>query len=228
MDGRNLLTLLTLFSYLVLGLHSLHGLQLWETGSPHQRSLTHCAVDDSIITYPWRQYTDRQILLFGLMLIVLPFLPASNLFFPVGFVVAERVLYLPSMGLCLLTAHGIWKLLNTSSTAQLIKLFLGFLLLTHAAKTLTRNRDWVSKTTMYGSLLRFYPTNGYTLANLAREYRNLGDYSRAEDAYRLGMTVAPNVSINFINLGSMLKRQQRFSEAEKVCMVCYFTEIVCS
>ena len=32
----------------------------------------------------------------------LPFIPASNLFFPVGFVVAERVLYVLSMGFCIL------------------------------------------------------------------------------------------------------------------------------
>jgi len=45
-----------------------------------------------------------------LALIVFPFIPASNLFFPVGFVVAERVLYVPSMGFCLLVAMGINKL----------------------------------------------------------------------------------------------------------------------
>jgi hypothetical protein len=37
---------------------------------------------------------------------VLPFLPASNLFFTVGFVVAERVLYLSTAGHCLLVAIG--------------------------------------------------------------------------------------------------------------------------
>jgi len=37
---------------------------------------------------------------------VLPFIPASNLFFPVGFVVAERILYTPSMGFCMLVALG--------------------------------------------------------------------------------------------------------------------------
>jgi len=40
-------------------------------------------------------------------LTVLPFLPASNMFFPVGFVVAERVLYMPSMGFCMLVAYGL-------------------------------------------------------------------------------------------------------------------------
>ncbi|KAG8534665.1 hypothetical protein GDO81_018875, partial [Engystomops pustulosus] len=31
----------------------------------------------------------------GLLFLVFPFIPASNLFFRVGFVVAERVLYMP-------------------------------------------------------------------------------------------------------------------------------------
>ena len=43
----------------------------------------------------------------SLVLVVVPFLPASNLFFRVGFVVAERVLYLPSAGYCLLVALGV-------------------------------------------------------------------------------------------------------------------------
>ncbi|XP_015748501.1 PREDICTED: transmembrane and TPR repeat-containing protein 4-like [Acropora digitifera] len=38
---------------------------------------------------------------------VIPFLPASNLFVPVGFVMAERVLYVPSMGICILVPFGI-------------------------------------------------------------------------------------------------------------------------
>ena len=43
---------------------------------------------------------------FALALSVIPFLPASNLATWVGFVAAERVLYLPSMGAALLTAIG--------------------------------------------------------------------------------------------------------------------------
>ena len=42
----------------------------------------------------------------GLALLVVPFLPASNIFFTVGFVVAERVLYLSSIGSCLITVLG--------------------------------------------------------------------------------------------------------------------------
>lgn len=46
-------------------------------------------------------------LTFGLVLLVIPFLPASNLFFRVGFVIAERVLYLSSAGYCLILAYAV-------------------------------------------------------------------------------------------------------------------------
>lgn len=43
----------------------------------------------------------------GLVLLVVPFLPACNIFFRVGFVIAERVLYLSSAGYCLLLAYAL-------------------------------------------------------------------------------------------------------------------------
>lgn len=46
----------------------------------------------------------------GLALIGVPFLPATNLFFRVGFVVAERVLFIPVAGYCVLFIHGLEKL----------------------------------------------------------------------------------------------------------------------
>jgi hypothetical protein len=51
-------------------------------------------------------YRQGKIVLFSMALLTIPFLPASNLFFPVGFVIAERVLYLPSMGFSLIVATG--------------------------------------------------------------------------------------------------------------------------
>ena len=169
--------------------------------------------------YTGKKYSSRRIVLFGLILIVLPFLPASNLLFPVGFVIAERVLYLPSMGFCLLVGYGVYrisKLINSQLISGLFWTLFVALLLTDAAKTIARNKDWHSKVTLYGSLLRQYPSNGHILANVAREYRNIDEYGKAESAYRMGMKVAPNISINFINLGSMLKKLQKYHESEEV------------
>jgi hypothetical protein len=52
-------------------------------------------------------------LLFAIGVSVITFLPASNLFFTVGFVVAERVLYLPSLGFCLIVGTLLAKGMNS-------------------------------------------------------------------------------------------------------------------
>ncbi|CAL8123281.1 unnamed protein product [Orchesella dallaii] len=57
-------------------------------------------------------------LLLQLSFLILPFLPATNLFFYVGFVVAERVLYMPSVGFCLVMGQGfllVWHRLQCQS-----------------------------------------------------------------------------------------------------------------
>ena len=56
--------------------------------------------------------TDRQTVIVAVGMLVIPFLPASNLFFPVGFVLAERILYIPSMGYSVLAALGISRLFH--------------------------------------------------------------------------------------------------------------------
>ena len=99
-----------------------------------------------------------------------PYVPASNLFFPVGFVVAERVLYLPSMGLCLLAAHGLWKLLQHTQTKQslniMIKAALVFLLLTHSVKTVHRNSDWKDSLSLYKAGVKLNRNNALLMSNI--------------------------------------------------------------
>jgi len=57
---------------------------------------------------------EQDVLVLSLALLVIPFIPASNLFFRVGFVVAERILYVPSMGFCMLVVLGLNKLASTA------------------------------------------------------------------------------------------------------------------
>ena len=172
------------------------------------------------------KYTTKEVLLFGLSLVIFPFLPASNLFFPVGFVVAERVLYLPSMGFCMLVAYGAHRLIQSKANWLSIaaKLSIALLLATHSLKTLHRSRDWYSRGTLFKSLVKYYPTNGYILSNLALDLFRAGDEATSEKLNRYAMEVASEVPLSYVNLGSLLKHQGRLEEAEQV-IILYITTL---
>ena len=160
----------------------------------------------------------KEVLLFGLSLMIFPFLPASNLFFPVGFVVAERVLYLPSMGFCMLVAYGAYRLIKSGNCwlTFVPQIGLVLLLVSHVGKTVHRSRDWYSKETLYKSMLKHNPTNGYILGNLALDLYRRGDERTAEQLNKHAMSVAPEVPLSYVNLGTLLRHQGRLVEAENV------------
>ena len=149
------------------------------------------------------------------MLMIFPFMPASNLFFPVGFVVAERILYVPSMGFSILFAMGAHKILN-SRLRKLATLAVVGLLVTHTFKTLERNRDWGSDLTLFTSAVHVNPENGKIYNNLGHVYEHNTNYSLAEDMFRRAADKQSDDVGAYINLGRVLKAQSRYSEAEKV------------
>ena len=168
------------------------------------------------------QATPSKPLLFGVALMVFPFLPASNLLFPVGFVVAERVLYLPSMGCCMLVALGAWQLQETLLSRHfiraslLLKVLLGYLILVHGMKTVSRNRVWYSATTLNQAGVRFNPRNPVLLSNLGIEHAMKEDYGQAERLYLSSMQQTPSFSGGYYNYGMLMNLLHRYEEAEQV------------
>lgn len=96
-----------------------------------------------------------------LILTTLPFLPATNLLTHVGFVAAERILYLPSVGYCLLIGIGVQILvINTRYWRSLIMVVLTIALASLSWRTIQRNGDWISEEKLYLSAIQINPAKG--------------------------------------------------------------------
>lgn len=112
--------------------------------------------------------------LLSLAFLALPFLPATNLFFYVGFVVAERVLYIPSVGFCLLVSFGSNMLYRRTNKKAVMQCAIGALLLTMSVRTVVRNRDWHNEETLYRSGIPVNPPKGESsdcfIKNLAEKF----------------------------------------------------------
>ncbi|XP_022602005.1 transmembrane and TPR repeat-containing protein 3 isoform X3 [Seriola dumerili] len=170
------------------------------------------------------RHSSAKTVIMALSLIVLPFIPASNLFFPVGFVVAERVLYVPSMGFCVLVAHGFKIVSHKGHLKKISWLMIGVLLTTHAVKTFNRNWDWESEYTLFTSALKVIPGKKYATRvapNHLNVYINLANLIRANESrleeadqlYRQAISMRPDFKQAYISRGELLLKMNKLTEA---------------
>lgn len=153
------------------------------------------------------------VILMGLAFLILPFLPASNLFFPVGFVVAERVLYMPSMGFCMLIAYG-WNILADKKGKKLTTLGLAALILAHGSKTYVRNWDWETEYSIFMSGLRVNQRNAKLFNNVGHALEGQGKYTEALRYFHTAVSVQEDDVGAHINVGRTYNHLKMFKEAE--------------
>ncbi|GFN94614.1 transmembrane and tpr repeat-containing protein 4 [Plakobranchus ocellatus] len=140
----------------------------------------------------------RRILTMSVAFMVVPFLPASNLLFRVGFVVAERALYLPSAGFCMLVVIGLQKL-------------------THNRNTRHRSNDWRRGLTLFKAGANVCPLNAkvhYNIAKLTSEVG--GSVEQVIAHYRHAVELSPTYDQAMNNLANVLKDEHQEGEAEEL------------
>ncbi|XP_065061829.1 protein O-mannosyl-transferase TMTC2-like isoform X2 [Rhopilema esculentum] len=152
------------------------------------------------------------VAIFSIGITVISFLPASNLFFYVGFVIAERVLYIPSIGFCLLFSVGFGHVLSASLKFRpflkgVVLCFLCLLML----RTILRNEDWRDEEALYRSGLHINPAKAWS--NLGIILSNKGRFKAAEEAYRNALAARPNMADTHYNLGILLQNMRRYDES---------------
>nr|CAD7423513.1 unnamed protein product [Timema monikensis] len=119
-----------------------------------------------------RNLNRAELVLLSLAFLTIPFLPATNLFFYVGFVVAERVLYLPSVGYCLLVGVGCHAMSERTSR-RLVTLCLALLVVSFCVRTLLRNKDWYDEESLYRSGIHINPPKGKSQCDYTNEEQGL-------------------------------------------------------
>ncbi|XP_021933145.1 transmembrane and TPR repeat-containing protein 2-like [Zootermopsis nevadensis] len=154
--------------------------------------------------------SNSEVVLLSLAFIVLPFLPATNLFFYVGFVVAERVLYIPSVGYCLLVGLGC-HVIQSRTRKSFVLVCVSLLLATFSLRTVQRNRDWADEESLYRAGIPINPPKSY--GNLGSVLSSQGRVEEAEWAYRMALKWRINMAEVHYNLGILLQGREAYEEA---------------
>ncbi len=116
----------------------------------------------------WR---NRTVLIAVVGLGAIPFIPSSNIFFPVATVIGERLLFLPSLGFCILLARGIFTLIGPRLYQRAA---IGIICALYAGKTMYRNDEWSTALRIFKSAVTVVPRSCKAQICVAAALNDLG------------------------------------------------------
>ncbi|EDW12806.1 uncharacterized protein Dmoj_GI17875, isoform A [Drosophila mojavensis] len=195
-----------------------HQQQQQRSSLQHNASVSRSSCSASTATSAAATSASASVLVTCIAFMVLPFLPACNLFFHVGFVLAERLLYLPSVGYCLMLGLGfgrLWQRLHSSVHRLLLLCCLGLLLGSFSLRTIQRNGDWQNEEQLFRSAIAINPPKA--LGNLGSVLSSQGRYEEAKLALQSALAHRPTMADAHFNLGIVHQQQQNYTAA----LLCY-------
>jgi len=155
---------------------------------------------------------------FASLLFLAPYLIVGNLLFDIGAAIAERLVYMPSAGVCLLGGlllggaieHGGPRPRLRSGLAALASLGL---VAAFALLTWTRCADWRDEETLFSAATRVRAASPRALLILARIASERGQLAPALDALDRALEAYPPFVAAWLERGSLLGRLGRIEEA---------------
>ena len=153
-----------------------------------------------LLSLAWRR--SRRVEAFGLGWIAIAFLPVANLLFPTGVLVAERTLYLPSIGLAI--AAGAWL---KDLPVRRLALLVGTVVLAGGARTALRVPIWQNSRTVTLSVLEDSPRSFSGPARMVGIYLAERRPEDALEAFRVSTRIydrAPPVFLQGADAAFML------------------------
>jgi hypothetical protein len=159
----------------------------WRWGWEDGQALLALAVYAALALVAMRSYRSHKPVFFFVAFFLVMLAPTSNLAMPIGSIMAERFLYLPSVGFagCLVLAvYGAtgMRLLGSGRYRRVAApVVLALVCAALAGRTFARNFDWYDEGTLWTSAVRESPGSFKTHLNLASYLAGAGE-ARLDDA----------------------------------------------
>jgi len=170
---------------------------------------------------------------FGLLFFAISFSIVSNLFFSIGTTLAERFLYIPSLGLAISVVIALRALSEKLMGKEGPRVAAVLLILVSAgfsAKTVLRNAAWKDNYTLFSTDVKVSPHSakiqaalGSTLEEMAGKEKDPAAHRRlldgAEWHFKRAVAIYPGHSLAWFGLGNLLIKRGKDRAAE--AMECY-------
>jgi Tfp pilus assembly protein PilF len=158
------------------------------------------------------QIKRNPVIAFAILFFYITTSVVSNIIFPTGIFIAERVVYLASLSTCLILAAFFYWLHNIGWKKGAIALSIVALSLT-GTRLYYRNLDFKDDVAFFNSILKTSPKNAKALYALGLYYQNNNDPVNAEMYLKKSIELAPNYANTYAMLGNFYLRQNQNDKA---------------
>jgi len=152
---------------------------------------------------------------FALAFAGVAFAPVANLVVPIGTIMAERLLYLPSAGVCIALASALAaaRRAPVKALAVAASCVAALVVVALSVQSVVRLRDWRDDYTIFKAALRVAPESVRVLFNFGAACEERGDDASAIGAYEKAIAVWPDYADAHYNLAGVLARRKMLPAA---------------
>lgn len=161
----------------------------------------------------------RSVISFASAIFFFSFLVVSNIPFPIGTIAGERLFFFPSLGLVLILALVLKKILEKPERKEAgIVVLVAILLIVgiYSFISYQRQKDWLTEERLFLSAVRCSPESVLSLSNAGTVFYFRGDYAEAEKYLEKSRDIKPVYSKGLNNLGLVYWKQGRIEEAKQM------------
>lgn len=179
----------------------------------------------------------KNIYAYGILFFLITIFPVSNIPFLFGASMAERFLYMPSLGFCIVVTLLLAKVFKAekaetiNSLSGFFKKYRSLLLITaafvvvYSFKTFLRSRDWKNNLTLFSAAVKASPNSarahyGHGSALFASGLANEGTpaeiaekFELAKREYEAAIAIFPEYSNSYLGIGFYYKNKSDFKNS---------------
>jgi hypothetical protein len=166
------------------------------------------------IGWIWRK--KYPVITWGIFFFFITLVPVSNILFGAGFIKAERILYIPSIGLVVALAAGLLQLSQVQKWKWLAYGFIGLLAIFFIGRTWIRNYDWKDNYALASATLKTAPDSPRMNNMMGLEMRAQNRTEETLKYFEKAVQLNPKHVPALVNLGTEYRNVNRLPEAAAI------------
>ena len=158
-----------------------------------------------ILFFTFKYWKTKPWISFGLGWFFVAIVPVSNVLVPINAVIYEHFLYIPMIGIALITVYLSLEAAQKYRIIPTLLTIFTLIIILFCALNIRRNLDWRTSIGFYEQLITYRPDDYRVINNLGMEYATKGIFDKALATYLKVIALDPQNPVAYHNIAGVYR-----------------------